>query len=102
MLQDGPITAAVSSYNWERYSQGVISCPSSSPIDHAVLIVGYTPDYWIAKNSWGTNWGEGGFIRVSRTPGSNCKIGMAVHEMSELTLTMSQLALIFLLLISFF
>ncbi len=42
---------------------------------HAVLVVGYgeTVDqtgnlikYWIAKNSWGTNWGYGGYLFIER------------------------------------
>ncbi len=34
---------------------------------HAVAIVGYNDyqGYWIAKNSWGTGWGEGGWFRIA-------------------------------------
>lgn len=81
MLQDGPITAAVSASGWEGYSQGIYRCSPRDQIDHAVLLVGYTPEAWIAKNSWGTDFGENGYIYISRRPGENCKIGMAVHEM---------------------
>ena len=95
MLQDGPITAAVAASRWKGYSRGVMSCSSSDPVDHAVLLVGYTADYWIAKNSWGTDFGINGFIYISRNPNHNCKIGIAVHELSELTLTFSQLMLLF-------
>lgn len=28
---------------------------------HAVAIVGYTPDHFIIRNSWGTDWGDNGF-----------------------------------------
>ncbi len=33
---------------------------------HIVLIIGWDEDeqYWIAKNSWGTWWGEDGFFRI--------------------------------------
>jgi hypothetical protein len=94
MLQDGPITTAVASSGWEGYSRGTFSCSSTAQVDHAVLIVGYTPDSWILKNSWGQDFGDNGFIYVSRDPQHNCKIGLAVHEMSQLTLTLSHLLFI--------
>ncbi len=28
---------------------------------HAVALVGYTPGGFIVRNSWGVNWGDGGF-----------------------------------------
>ena len=52
------------------YSNGVFNDPSCSigTVDHAVLIVGYTENYYIIKNSWGT-WGENGYMRIQRTIG---------------------------------
>jgi aminopeptidase C len=32
---------------------------------HAVSIVGYTPDHFIIRNSWGTRWGDRGFAYAS-------------------------------------
>lgn len=39
-------------------------------VDHAILLVGYgevpRSKYWLLQNSWGHDWGEQGFIRMSR------------------------------------
>ena len=40
------------------------TCPSG--ISHAITLVGYTADYVLAKNSWGSRWGDTGFIRFTR------------------------------------
>jgi len=32
---------------------------------HAVLAVGYEPDYLICRNSWGVNWGMNGYFKLS-------------------------------------
>jgi cysteine peptidase B len=35
---------------------------------HSVVLVGYNndhnPPYWVAKNSYGSGWGDGGFFKV--------------------------------------
>jgi C1A family cysteine protease len=31
-----------------------------------MLITGYTGNYFIVKNSWGTNWGDNGYCYIPR------------------------------------
>jgi hypothetical protein len=49
-------------------------------VDHAVLLVGYTSEYWIVKNQWGRGWGLNGFIHITRNRTANCNIGKSVHR----------------------
>jgi C1A family cysteine protease len=54
---------------FQLYKSGVInSTACGTTINHAVTIVGYnntaSPPYWIIKNSWGTSWGEKGYVRI--------------------------------------
>ena len=49
--------------------------------NHSVAVVGYNGDknYWIIKNSWGTSWGESGYIRI--TLGKNmCGLANAIYS----------------------
>jgi hypothetical protein len=75
LLQTGPVVVAVASQDWEYYGGGVMNCQLNVTEDHAVLLVGYTTQYWIVKNSWGPKWGENGFIRISRNRDHNCRMG---------------------------
>jgi len=76
MAANSPLSVCVDAESWQDYSSGILTdnCPSAySDIDHCVQAVGFdttgpTP-YWIVRNSWNTNWGEQGFIRVAM--GSN-------------------------------
>jgi hypothetical protein len=61
-----------------NYANGIFSGCTNKTINHAVLVYGYGTengiDYWLVKNSWGSNWGNGGTIKILR--GTNeCGIG---------------------------
>jgi C1A family cysteine protease len=45
----------------------VLSGKCSTNINHGVTAVGYTKTYWIVKNSWGTGWGQKGYVWMART-----------------------------------
>jgi cathepsin L len=63
----GPVTIGVDSRNWDDYVGGTFTHDlCDTEIDHAVTIVGYTPNTWIVKNSWGTDWGVDGYIYLER------------------------------------
>jgi len=68
-----PIVIVVDASNWSPYSGGIYT-DCTTNVDHAVLLVGYTSQYWIIKNSWGPGWGESGFIRVANSPACNSMV----------------------------
>jgi len=70
MMSSGPLSICVDASDWQNYNGGVIeSCGDS--LDHCVQAVGWatysdgTP-YWNVRNSWGTSWGQNGFVWVER------------------------------------
>jgi C1A family cysteine protease len=76
-LTQQPISVSIdaeTSY-FQSYTSGVltnaVSCGTT--IDHAVLAVGFgttgTTDYFIVKNSWGSSWGESGYINIAAVEG---------------------------------
>jgi len=53
---------------FQLYSGGILNgsaCGTS--LDHGVIVVGYGTDYWTVRNSWGSSWGENGYVRLART-----------------------------------
>ena len=69
IVQYGPIPVGIDSTSWhlEMYHGGVLEeSQCGKDVDHAVLVVGFTPKYWIIKNSWGKNWGLDGYFYLER------------------------------------
>lgn len=68
-----PVSVAIDGgdYPFQLYSGGVFTGDCGTELDHAVTAIGYgtTSDgtkYWLLKNSWGTTWGENGYMRIER------------------------------------
>lgn len=74
-----PVSVCLDASNWSLYKSGVFNNCGGTNLNHAVLLVGYEDSgNWIVKNSWGTSWGESGYIRLA--PGNTC--GIAQHALT--------------------
>jgi len=63
-----PISVLIDATPLSAYRSGVISSSSGcnpDNLNHAVLLVGYKDNAWIVKNSWGSGWGESGYVRYA-------------------------------------
>lgn len=69
IANSGPVVAGMRVYDdFFAYSSGIYErTQGSSNVGlHCVCVVGYNDNdrYWIVKNSWGSNWGENGYVRI--------------------------------------
>ncbi len=73
MVNPVAISVVAGFNNFQAYSSGVWPCSTSAnDIDHAIVLTGYTKgvkmnggavwNVFRAKNSWGSGWGQGGFV----------------------------------------
>jgi len=83
-VANGPVSAYVDAEEWQTYTGGIFAEKCTGDLDHAVLVVGYGSqtgqDYWIIKNSWGTSWGESGYIRLLRHQSGQGLCSIAVSD----------------------
>jgi len=67
-LMQQPVSVAIEADQniFQQYSSGVIDNGCGSQLDHGVLAVGYEGDeYFIVKNSWGSTWGQDGYVNIA-------------------------------------
>ncbi|XP_060652823.1 cathepsin L-like [Drosophila nasuta] len=75
----GPVAVSVDATHMHHYKSGVLRKPCHKLTNHAVTVVGYGKDkhlgkYWLIKNSWGSNIGEHGYVRMARDDNNLCHI----------------------------
>ncbi|XP_027332459.1 low-temperature-induced cysteine proteinase-like isoform X2 [Abrus precatorius] len=82
-----PVSVAIEGggREFQLYISGIFSGRCGTALDHGVAAVGYGTadghDYWLVRNSWGTSWGEEGYIRMERNLGTSRsgKCGIAIE-----------------------
>ena len=82
----GPVSVGIEANDdFQHYASGIFYAPKwkKEKMNHGVVIVGYgtdeitNKDYWIVKNSFGSQWGDEGYIKMSRNRENNC--GITLH-----------------------
>ena len=71
IYKNGPIACGINAEQILEYSGGVLDVPLKlKMVNHIISVVGWGYDqilgkqYWIIRNSWGSYWGEMGFMRL--------------------------------------
>lgn len=71
IYKNGPIACGINAEGIVDYAGGVLDVPKTlKMINHIISIVGWGYDatldkqYWIIRNSWGSYWGELGFMKL--------------------------------------
>ena len=64
----GPLVVCVDATKWNTYSGGVLS-ECGGVANHCLQVVGLKVSaggegWWRLRNSWGSDWGEGGHVRL--------------------------------------
>ena len=63
-----PISVSIEATHIIDYKSGVYADPACGVnLNHGVLLVGFSHAYWKIQNTWGTSWGEDGYMRMSTT-----------------------------------
>ena len=70
IYDNGPVAVAIYVDSaFQAYTGGVFNSNKDGRVNHAVILVGWDDTQgkdgvWLLKNSWGTNWGENGYMRI--------------------------------------
>jgi len=81
LYSNSPLSIAADAESWQFYTGGVVTAAScGQDLDHAIQLTGWTvingQSAWTVRNSWGSDWGESGYIYLQL--GANT-CGVATH-----------------------
>eukprot|EP00441_Pelagodinium_beii_P032785 CAMPEP_0197629536 /NCGR_PEP_ID=MMETSP1338-20131121/7340_1 /TAXON_ID=43686 ORGANISM="Pelagodinium beii, Strain RCC1491" /NCGR_SAMPLE_ID=MMETSP1338 /ASSEMBLY_ACC=CAM_ASM_000754 /LENGTH=395 /DNA_ID=CAMNT_0043200587 /DNA_START=97 /DNA_END=1284 /DNA_ORIENTATION=+ len=85
VYEHGPTAISVDAGSWSSYMSGIFnSCTKDAVINHAVVLIGFGTEeksgkkhkYWLVENSWGSDWGENGRIRLIRLDNEESHCGV--------------------------
>ena len=78
VVEHGPVSAGLDATGLQHYKGGVFyrSDCNSVYLTHAITVAGFTENYWIIKNSWGTKWGDEGYMYLARDHLNHCGISI--------------------------
>ena len=78
----GPVAASVCvGWRFNNYGGGVFENNECQDVNHAIVLVGWddsqgTQGVWYLRNSWGSYWGESGYMRIGY---GICNVGYATN-----------------------
>lgn len=84
----GPVAVTISATNaMMGYAGGIFNACSTAYTNHIVTLVGWDDrdQVWIVKNSWGTRWGEAGYMRIKYTDRNGRKCSRVGEDAVMLT-----------------
>jgi len=71
-IAQGPVSVTIEADKsaFQMYTGGVLNTSAcGTSLDHAVAAVGYGvengTEYYLVRNSWGSSWGEAGYIKIA-------------------------------------
>jgi len=67
-LSKTPLAVAIEAdqREFQLYKSGIFTGTCGTKLDHGVLAVGFSDEYYLVKNSWSTAWGSDGYIKLAR------------------------------------
>lgn len=88
-LKKGPMMTTMQVYeDFLSYGGGIYKNVSQKKVGgHAVSLIGFNDQerYWIIRNSWGDDWGEKGFARISYDDDSGIADDTWLFELNKVT-----------------